>query len=109
MASATTLYTPRFLAALKSGTLARDFPALSALAAENHTGLSGHGLPALVIQGSLDFIVTDTTQTRFVTTLRKLGSQTRFLIYPNVTHRYTRHAGFNASLVWMQEQIAAGR
>lgn len=106
---ATTLYTPRFLAALKSGTLARDFPALSALAAENHTGLSGHGLPSLVIQGSLDFIVTDNTQTRFVTALRERGSQTRFLIYPNVTHRYTRHAGFNASLVWMQEQIAAGR
>jgi pimeloyl-ACP methyl ester carboxylesterase len=103
------VYTPRFKAALNGGTLARDFPALAVLVAENHTGLSGHGLPALVIQGSLDFIVTDATQTRFVTALRERGSQTRFLIYPQVTHRYTRHAGFNASLVWMQEQIAAGR
>ena len=106
---ASAVYTPRFLASLNNGTLSRDFPALATLTAENHTGLSGHGLPALVIQGSLDFIVTDATQTRFVKALRAKGSQTRFLIYPNVTHRFTRHAGFNASLAWMQEQIAAGR
>lgn len=101
------VYTPRFRNALLNRTLQQDFPALWVMGEENNSGLSGHGLPALVIQGSQDFIVTDASQTEFVLKLRALGSETRFLIYPEASHRYTRHAGFQASIDWMQQR--AGR
>lgn len=99
------VFTPAFRNALNNRTMRRDFPSLYYLMAENHTGHTGHGLPALVIQGSLDFIVTDATQTIFVERLRELGSEVDFRIFPGVSHRYTRHAGFQPSLDWMAEQI----
>jgi pimeloyl-ACP methyl ester carboxylesterase len=97
------VFTPEFRDALNNGTVQRDYPELFALMAENHTGHSGHGLPSLVIQGGLDFIVTTGTQAIFVDKLRELGSPVRFLVYPNATHRYTRHAGFPATVWWMNE------
>ncbi|NCN05025.1 MAG: alpha/beta fold hydrolase [Spirochaetales bacterium] len=99
------LYTPEFRRALNQRTVARDFPTLYRLMAENHTGHSGHEVPALVIQGGRDFIVTDATQTIFVEKLRLLGSNVRFLIFPQASHRYTRHAGFAPSLEWMAAQV----
>ena len=101
------LYKPAFAASLYGGALARDFPELRRLFAENHTGLSGHGIPALVIQGDADFIATTATQTKFVLALRDKGSRVKFLIYPKVSHRYTRMAGFQASVDWMAA-LAAG-
>jgi pimeloyl-ACP methyl ester carboxylesterase len=97
------VFTPEFRDALNNRTVERDFPELYALMAENHTGHSGHGLPSLIIQGGRDFIVTTATQAIFVNRLRELGSQVRFLVYPNATHRYTRHAGFRATVWWMNE------
>jgi pimeloyl-ACP methyl ester carboxylesterase len=102
---ASRLYTPKFLTALKQGTLAATFPALSQLLADNRTGYGGHKLPALVIQGGDDFIVTTKTQTQFVTHLQELGSEVQYRILPHVTHRDTRAAGFAASVSWMQARL----
>lgn len=101
------LYTPAFAASLYGCTLARDYPELHRLLGDNHTGLSGHGIPALVIQGDADFIVTTATQTRFVLALREKGSQVKFLVSPRVSHRYTRMAGFQVSVDWMAGRAAA--
>lgn len=100
------LYTPPFAKALYGGTLARDYPGLSQKFAENHSGLSGHGVPSLVIQGDADFIVTTATQTKFVLALRAQGSTVKYFIFPKVSHRYTRMAGFDASVTWMNDRIA---
>ena len=102
-----TLYTPAFTASLYGGALARDYPELHRLLGDNHTGLSGHGIPALVIQGDADFIVTTATQTKFVLALRNLGSAVKYHVYPKVSHRYTRMAGFQASVDWMAGRAAA--
>jgi pimeloyl-ACP methyl ester carboxylesterase len=100
------LYTPPFAKALYGGTLARDYPGLSQKFAENHSGLSGHGVPSLVIQGDADFIVTTATQTKFVLALRAQGSTVKYFIFPKVSHRYTRMAGFDASVTWMNDRTA---
>lgn len=101
------LYKPEFSASLYGGTLSDKYPALSKRLAENHTGLSGHGLPALVIQGSEDFIVTNQSQAKFVVALREKGSFVEYQIFPGVSHRYTRMAGFNRSITWMAERTKA--
>jgi len=101
------LYRPEFAAALYGGKLASEYPELHRALADNHTGLSGHGVPALVVQGDADFIATTATQTRFVVALREKGSLVRFLVYPKVSHKYTRMAGFDASVAWMDGAAAA--
>lgn len=97
------LFTEEFRNALNNGTVQQDFPDLYQLMEENDSGLSGHGVPTLIIQGGKDFIVTTATQLAFAQELRQLGSQVRMLVYPKASHRYTRHAGFPATIWWMRE------
>jgi acetyl esterase/lipase len=59
------------------------------------------GLPALVLQGGADCIVTSATQLRFVDALRKAGSAVRYIVYPEVPHKGIRQAAFAASVEWM--------
>ncbi len=101
------LYRPEFAASLYAGRLKQDYPGLAAALAENHTGLSGHGVPALVIQGGDDFIVTNPSQGKFVYALRNAGSAVQYEVYDGVSHRYTRMAGFHESLAWMAARVAA--
>lgn len=101
------LYRPEFAASIYSGKLAQDYPQLARRLAENHTGLSGHGIPALVIQGADDFIVTNSSQEKFVLALRAAGSTVRYLVFNGVSHRYTRMAGFDDSLSWMADRTKA--
>ncbi|TFG79472.1 MAG: hypothetical protein E4H20_11960, partial [Spirochaetales bacterium] len=96
------LYAPAFAKSLYGGRLAVDYPSLSARLAENHTGLSGHGLPTLVVQGANDFIVMPESQKKFVDALRTAGSDVVLNVYPGVSHRYTRMAGFADSIDWMR-------
>ena len=100
------LYLPEFYAALHEDRLDREYSALAAVLAANRSGTSGHGLPALVVQGGEDFIVTTATQNRFVEELRRAGSEVRFLVLKGISHRLTRQAGFRASVEWM-ENLAA--
>lgn len=101
------MYTPAFAAALRQGTVERDFPGLYALFAENNTGLSGHGLPALMVQGGQDVIVRDPTQERFVRLLCAEGSDVLYLNVRDARHRETRPAGFDASVAWIFDRVDA--
>ena len=94
-------YTPEFHRALQAGDPGAVAPAFAAALAANETGLSGHGLPALVVQGGQDVIVLDRTQERFVAALCAAGSPVAYLNVPTARHRDTRPAGFDASLEWM--------
>ena len=102
------MFTAEFARALRAGALEEAFPQLAALFAENKTGLSGHGLPALVVQGGRDVIVHDRTQERFVAELCTMGSDVQYLNVADARHRDTRPAGFEASVQWIVDR-AAGR
>ncbi len=95
------LYRPEFLEALLGGALPAAFPRLFARLQENRSGQGGHGLPALVVQGLADTVITTTSQTRFVQALGAAGSAVSYLRLPGVRHRQTRAAGFRASVDWM--------
>ncbi len=100
------MYTPEFARALRAGTLESDFPGINALFLENTTGLSGHGLPALVVQGGRDVIVHDPTQERFVAALCAQGSDVKYLNVVDARHRETRPAGFEAAVTWILDRAA---
>jgi acetyl esterase/lipase len=100
------LFQPQFYAALHGGRLKSEFPALAAAFEENSSGLSGHGLPALVVQGGEDIIITTSSQDRFVIALRSAGSDVRYLVFKGVRHRYTRPVGFQASVDWMESRFS---
>ena len=64
-------------------------------------------LPALILQGGTDFIVSTASQERFVDALRAAGSAVRYRVFPGVPHKGARQAGFAESIEWM-ESIARG-
>jgi 2-dehydropantoate 2-reductase len=101
------VYRPEFHSALYGHRLAELYPSLAARLAENKTGLAGHGLPALIVQGGTDFIVTSATQSLFVAALREAGSAVSYREYKGVPHKGTRQAGFMESVEWM-EDVARG-
>ena len=101
------VYAPTFADALYGDRLAEVFPEVKRVLDENRTGLSGHALPALVIQGDDDVIVRNPTQELFVEELCAAASPVLYLTFPGVRHRYTRQAGFEATVAWM-EALAAG-
>ena len=101
------LFRPEFYEALHGDRLNEEYPALAAALFDNRSGASGHGLPALVVQGDADTIVTTASQSRFVEELRRGGSEVSFLVLKGIAHRYTRPAGFRASVEWMERLAAA--
>lgn len=102
------MYTAEFHAALLAGNTASAAPGFATALAANNTGLTGHGVPALVIQGGRDVIVSDGVQERFVTELCETGSPVRYVNYPSARHRDTRPAGFEESLLWMRSLLEPG-
>ncbi len=100
-ADATRLYRTDFHQALNNNRLASIMPAFAARLEENKAGLSGHKLPALIVQGNADFVVTTASQDRFVAALRAAGSSVRYVAFDGVRHRSTRPSGFLLSVQWM--------
>lgn len=96
------LYRESFADALLNGNLARDYPEIDAVLARHTVGLSGHGIPALIVQGTEDIVVYPESQTRFVKALRRAGSDVRYYIYPGERHD-VRQAAFFDVLAWMEE------
>lgn len=101
------IYAPEFARALRADTLASDFPEVHAVLEANRTGLTGHGVPSLVIQGADDVIARNRTQERFVAELCATGAPVVYVNVAGARHRHTKPAGFEPAVHWMQE-IAAG-
>jgi pimeloyl-ACP methyl ester carboxylesterase len=95
------MYTPAFAAALRSGTLRQEFPSFEALLVANRPGFSGHGIPALLVQGDQDVIVRNQSQERTVQELCAAGSPVLYLNVPGARHRDTRPAGFAAAVAYI--------
>jgi acetyl esterase/lipase len=101
------LFTTSFYNALHNGRLESEYPGLYRRLQENLSGLSGHGIPALMVQGRYDVIITPAAQREYVSQLCDTGVDVRYLLYEDARHRHTRPAGFRASVDWM-EAIASG-
>ncbi len=99
------LYRPEFYRSLYHGNLEDDFPALYRRLEENKSGLSGHGIPSLIIQGARDTIITTLSQTDFAKELCEAGSRVRYFVLEGVHHKYTRAAGFQAAVLWMNRLV----
>lgn len=98
------IYRPEFLAALRSGNLGRYDPALARLLARNAPGFapSGRTIPALVVTGLTDPIVTANAQLSF---MRKSCAFGRAIVqreYAGANHFQARQYGFRDTLAWMR-------
>jgi alpha-beta hydrolase superfamily lysophospholipase len=96
------VYAKPFAVSLFRHTLWNAYPSLFQRLNENRAGLDGHGVPALVVQGGSDFIVTSATQRAFVDGLRFRGSVVSYEDLPGVTHKAVRQAGFRMSVDWIK-------
>jgi acetyl esterase/lipase len=96
------LYQPAFREALYAGRLGEAFPGLQEALTRNNAGLVPSTVPALVLQGSTDPIVTARTQGAFVARLCAAGGRVVYRNYPGVHHFQTRQVGFKDTLSWMQ-------
>jgi acetyl esterase/lipase len=105
--SARDLFVPAFADALLAGQLRSRYPQIYAILRENSTGLRGHRVPALILQGSDDVVVDPESQREFARALCRAGSHVRYVPYTGRRHD-TRQAGFGEAVAWMQG-IAAGR
>jgi pimeloyl-ACP methyl ester carboxylesterase len=101
------VYARTFAGSLSHHALWRSYPTLFRRLMENKAGLDVHGIPALVVQGASDFIVTSATQRAFVDDLRFRGSAVSYAELPGVTHKAVRQAGFRMSRDWI-ELVARG-
>lgn len=99
------LYTPAFTDALMNDTLEANFPGLYALFSENNAGLGPHGIPAIILQGVDDPVVTLQSQNRFVSQLCAGGSPVRYPNYLRTRHE-TRYIGFDEAISWMRALVA---
>ena len=89
-----------FSESLLQGTLADSHPEIYDVLVRRSTGLSGHGLPAIILQGSDDPVVTVASQNRFVQALCEAGSAVRYPNYIGTRHD-TRQVGFEETRAWM--------
>jgi pimeloyl-ACP methyl ester carboxylesterase len=99
------LYTERFYDALMDRPLDEEFPVFKRILDENESGLSGHGIPVLMVQGNQDLIVTNAAQREFADRLRATGVDVELLELEGVLHRQTRPAGFVQSIDFIRERM----
>ena len=95
------VFRPQFAASLEARTLDETHPELAELFAENDAGLSGHGLPVMVLQGVNDPVVPLDDQHRHVAAMCDAGSRVRYPNYLRTRHE-TRYLGFVPAIDWMR-------
>ena len=104
------LFDPYFLKSLYAETLDLTHPEISRILQENSTGLTGHGVPALILQGTNDIVIDRWDQDDFVIALRELGSAVKYYVYEDSRHD-TRPISFFGVTEWIDglETNPAGR
>jgi acetyl esterase/lipase len=98
------VFLPEFVEALLSNNLEEYYPEFAELLRLNYVGLSGHGVPSLILQGSDDIVVLPPTQERFVEALRSEGKSVEYVYYEGVRHD-TRQYGFFKAREWIDEKM----
>lgn len=94
------MFAEPFYESLMAGTLSVTHPDIFEVLRQNSPGLSGHGIPVLILQGTEDIVVYPESQAEFVTALRSRGSDVRYLVYEGYRHD-TRQISFDEVLRWI--------
>lgn len=92
---------PDFLDSLYDGTLADTHPTIHRVFQANRTGLAPHGVPALILQGTNDIVVSRKTQENFVAALRAVGNPVDYRLFEGARHD-TRQIGFETAVAWIR-------
>jgi predicted esterase len=97
------IYRPDFSQSLYGGRLGFDIPNFKAALDRNDVGRSVNPqVPALLLHGSADPIVTPQTNDAFMRQLCQQGKPVTYYLYNNVHHFQTRQYSFVDTLNWMQ-------
>ncbi|TVQ35492.1 MAG: hypothetical protein EA384_16160 [Spirochaetaceae bacterium] len=99
--NARAMFRPEFYDALTESRLRQQFPAIHRILERNSSGLSGHGIPALILQGSHDIVISARSQELFVQQLKAAGSHVDYRLYEDTRHD-TRQAAFPEVLAWIE-------
>lgn len=99
------LFQPAFAQALYEGDLSTAYPAFHEALEANKPGLSGHGVPVLINQGSNDTVVRLSSQDAYVEALYESGAAVRYTVYDDILHD-TRWEAFADTLAWMRARAA---
>jgi acetyl esterase/lipase len=94
------LFTKDFADALVRGDISKGYPEVAKVLAENTTGLSGHKIPALILQGTDDIVVSVPSQEAFIKALCQAGSPVEYILFKGRRHD-TRQIGFEQARAWM--------
>jgi len=99
------IYRPEFEAALKSGSVASLDPHLARLLRRNAPGFNpaGRSIPALVVTGLTDPIVTGDAQLTFMRKSCAFGRAVVQRGYADANHFQARQFGFRDTLTWMRD------
>ncbi len=94
------LFREEFAEALFADRLEEEFPEIYRIMRRNSPGLTGHGVPAFILQGADDIVISSQSQERFVSALRAAGSEVQYEFYQDARHD-TRQVGFPDVLEWI--------
>ena len=104
--SAREMYTPEFRQVLYGDRLDQVYPLFAEKLSANATGLSGgEQIPALILQGTGDTVVTPGSQRAFRNQLCAQGNTVTYLEYPGIPHAQIRWASFSDTLSWMRRIV----
>jgi len=100
----TKLFNERFSSSLLGNRLDDEFPGIARILRLNSTGLTRHGVPALILQGTDDIVVSVASQTAFAEASRRAGNAVELRVMQDVRHD-TRQAGFYQAQEWMKSKL----
>ncbi len=97
------IYRPEFRDSLYGKRLDADFPAFKQALDRNNVGSQpSTQVPALLLHGSADPIVTQQTNEAFLRQICQQGKPSTYYLYNNVHHFQTRQYSFVDTVQWMQ-------
>ncbi len=102
------LFRSDFADALLGDRLAEAYPEIHRILRENSTGLSEHRIPALILQGTDDIVVSVKSQEAFVRELRRTKCDVQYILYKGSRHD-TRQIGFGDARRWMERLTPGGK
>lgn len=94
------LFTEEFSRSLLDDRISHDYPSVYRILKENSTGLSGHGVPVLILQGTNDIVVYHQTQKDFADALETTGVDVDYRLLEGARHD-TRQRGFFDARRWI--------
>lgn len=96
------IYNPAFYDALYNNKLDVAFPAFKKALDENSSGYAASSIPALILQGSTDPIITVKSQKEYLEKVCEAGNTITYTEYPGIHHYQTRQVSFRDTLSWME-------